>query len=130
MAMIRSRSPLTSLTLRQCRLALALSQADFAAQLGVSIETYRTWDSGRRPVRSEMLRRANELALRTSMSGRRDRQVGRETEHYDVAPYHSERNYQGLGNRLIVGSPVIDKVGRVRRRSRLGGLLNFYVRAA
>jgi DNA-binding transcriptional regulator YiaG len=64
MATIRSRSPLTSLTLRQCRLALALSQADFAAQLGISLETYRTWDSGRRPVRSEILTRANELALR------------------------------------------------------------------
>ena len=47
-----------------------------------------------------------------------------------VAHYHSERNHQGLGNRLIAGSPVIDNAGRVRRRPRLGGLLNFYVRAA
>ena len=62
--MIRPRAPLTSLTLRQCREALRLSQANFAAQLGVSLETYRTWDSGRRPVRLEMLTRANELALR------------------------------------------------------------------
>ena len=61
--MVRPRAPLTSLTLRQCREALALSQAAFAAQLGVSIETYRTWDSGRRPVRFEILTRANELAL-------------------------------------------------------------------
>jgi DNA-binding transcriptional regulator YiaG len=61
---IRSRAPLTSLTLRQCRDALALSQASFAAQLGVSLETYRTWDSERRPVRLEILSRANELALR------------------------------------------------------------------
>lgn len=36
---------LTSFTLRQCRYALALSQSRFAAQLGVSLETYRTWDS-------------------------------------------------------------------------------------
>ena len=62
--MVRSRAPLTSLTLRQCREALALSQAAFAAQLGVSLETYRTWDSGRRPVRLEILTRANEMALR------------------------------------------------------------------
>jgi transcriptional regulator with XRE-family HTH domain len=62
--MIRPRAPLTSLTLRQSREALRLSQANFAAQLGVSLETYRTWDSGRRPVRLEMLTRANELALR------------------------------------------------------------------
>jgi DNA-binding transcriptional regulator YiaG len=63
-AMIRSRPPLMALTLRQCREALALSQASFAAQLGVSLETYRTWDSGRRPVRPQMLARANEMALR------------------------------------------------------------------
>jgi len=61
---IRSRAPLTSFTLRQCRDAFALSQASFAAQLGVSLETYRTWDSGRRPVRPAILTRANELALR------------------------------------------------------------------
>jgi integrase-like protein len=47
-----------------------------------------------------------------------------------VEHYHRERNHQGLGNRLIAGSPVIDQAGRVRRRPRLGGLLNFYQRAA
>jgi DNA-binding transcriptional regulator YiaG len=64
MAMLRSRAPLTSLTLRQCRHVLALSQASFATQLGVSLETYRTWDSGRRSVRHDVLTHANELALR------------------------------------------------------------------
>jgi hypothetical protein len=47
-----------------------------------------------------------------------------------VAHYHGERNHQGLQNRLITGAPVISTVGRVRRRSRLGGLLNYYERAA
>ena len=47
-----------------------------------------------------------------------------------VEHYHCERNHQGLGNRLINASTVIDKAGRVRRRPRLGGLLNFYERAA
>ena len=47
-----------------------------------------------------------------------------------VEHYHGERNHQGLDNRLIAGAPVIDKAGRVRRRRRLGGLLNFYERAA
>ena len=45
-----------SLTLRQCRKALGLSQAQFAAELGVPLETYRTWDSGRRHVRPEVLK--------------------------------------------------------------------------
>jgi hypothetical protein len=33
-------------------------------------------------------------------------------------------------NRLISGTPVTDRTGRVRCRRRLGGLLNFYERAA
>ena len=47
-----------------------------------------------------------------------------------VAHYHGERNHQGLGNRLISGPPVIRITSRVRRHPRLGGLLNFYERAA
>jgi len=47
-----------------------------------------------------------------------------------VEHYHLERNHQGLDNRLITGTPVADAAGRVRRRSRLGGLLNYYERAA
>jgi hypothetical protein len=43
---------------------------------------------------------------------------------------HGERNHQGLQNRLIADAPTIGTVGRVRRRSRLGGLLNYYERAA
>jgi hypothetical protein len=41
---------------------------------------------------------------------------------------HLERNHQGLDNRLI--TPMADAASRVRRRSRLGGLLNYYERAA
>ena len=37
---------------------------------------------------------------------------------------------QGLDNRLISGPPVIRITSRVRRHPRLGGLLNFYERAA
>ena len=32
-------------TLRECRIALGQSQAAFAALLGVSPESYRTWDA-------------------------------------------------------------------------------------
>jgi putative transposase len=46
-----------------------------------------------------------------------------------VAHYHRERNHQGLENRLIDGAAT-PGAGRVRRQSRLGGLLNFYMRAA
>ena len=43
---------------------------------------------------------------------------------------HRERNHQGLDNRLLAGPSTGDRTGRVRRRPRLGGLLNFYERAA
>ena len=46
-----------------------------------------------------------------------------------VAHYHRERNHQGLENALIEPAPVT-VAGRVHRQSRLGGLLNFYRRAA
>jgi transposase InsO family protein len=47
-----------------------------------------------------------------------------------VAHYHHERNHQGLGNTLIDGLVTARRQGRIRRRSRLGGLLNYYERAA
>jgi putative transposase len=50
--------------------------------------------------------------------------------HY-VAHYHEERNHQGLQNRLLKcsGAPI-NHGGRVKRRERLGGMLNFYHREA
>jgi transposase InsO family protein len=47
-----------------------------------------------------------------------------------VAHYHRERNHQGLGNRLIESAGRVQAEGRIRRRARLGGLLNYYERAA
>jgi putative transposase len=45
--------------------------------------------------------------------------------------YHMERNHQGLGNRLIVPLEMIDTgMSVVKKRERLGGLLNYYYREA
>jgi putative transposase len=45
--------------------------------------------------------------------------------------YHNERNHQGLGNRLILPDENSAKrCGTVQRRQRLGGMLNYYHRAA
>jgi hypothetical protein len=48
----------------------------------------------------------------------------------NIERYHRERNHQGLANELI--DPVASQcAGRVcRRLRRLGGLLNYYARAA
>jgi putative transposase len=49
-----------------------------------------------------------------------------------VAHYHTERNHQGLANRLI--SPEAEHLGNagpvVQRRQRLGGMLNYFYRTA
>ena len=48
-----------------------------------------------------------------------------------VGHYHSERNHQGLANHLISPEPGhLGNVGEVQRRQRLGGMLNYYYRAA
>ena len=45
--------------------------------------------------------------------------------------YHRERNHQGLGNRIILPEPgTVAKKSVVRRRTRLGGMLNYYYRDA
>jgi putative transposase len=45
--------------------------------------------------------------------------------------YHRERNHQGLGNRLILPTGTHQRTtGLVRRRQRLGGMLNYYYRDA
>ena len=43
-----------------------------------------------------------------------------------IAHYHLERNHQGIENALIKGAPATGTVGPIRRRPRLGGLLNYY----
>ena len=48
--------------MRTYRAALALSQSAFAVRLNVPLETYRTWDSGRREPSKEFLSSARTLA--------------------------------------------------------------------
>ena len=50
-------------TLREYRIALGKSQTAFAAMLGVSPESYRTWDAGRRATPPKMLARARAFAM-------------------------------------------------------------------
>jgi len=50
--------------------------------------------------------------------------------HEFVAHYHLERNHQGIGNRLITSTIDQCAIGVISRRERLGGLLNYYYRAA
>jgi putative transposase len=54
----------------------------------------------------------------------------RKAMHEFVEHYHHERNHQGLDNELIDGHSFRVSAGRIRRRQRPGGLLNYYHRAA
>jgi putative transposase len=47
-----------------------------------------------------------------------------------LAHYHYERNHQGLDNRLLIGTTTICEAGPLRKRERVGGLLNYYYREA
>jgi transposase InsO family protein len=48
-----------------------------------------------------------------------------------VYHFHHERNHQSLGNRLIIPiNATGNSEGRIERRERLGGLMNYYYRAA
>jgi putative transposase len=48
-----------------------------------------------------------------------------------VTHYHRERSHQGLGNRLLRPEPChVGNTGVVQQQQRLGGLLNYYDRAA
>jgi putative transposase len=48
-----------------------------------------------------------------------------------VTHYHRERPHQGLGNQLLRPEPShLGNTDAVQRRERLGGLLNYYYRAA
>lgn len=58
-----------------------------------------------------------------------ERQLRTAVSEY-VEHYHTERNHQGLANRLIEPALISDQAGTVVRDSRLGGLLNHYRRVA
>jgi hypothetical protein len=48
-----------------------------------------------------------------------------------IAHYHSERNHQGVGNRLLQPLATVSSINApIQCRERLGGMLNYYYREA
>lgn len=89
------------------------------------------------PPRSPNLNAHAERFVRTIKESCLDRMILfgegslRKAIHEFIAHYHHERNHQGLGNRLITTEePCIRSTGAIRRRQRLGGMLNYYYRHA
>lgn len=94
-------------------------------------------ESVKLPPRSPNLNAHAERFVRSIKEGCLERMIFfgedalRKAVHEFIAHYHMERNHQGLENRLIVplAAPV-KTLGAVKRRQRLGGLLNYYHREA
>jgi len=90
----------------------------------------------RLPPRSPNLNAFAERFVRSAKSECLNRMIffGRASLQHAVsqfmAHYHTERNHQGLKNRLVQPSPAVVPSQPVRQRQRLGGLLNYYYRAA
>jgi transposase InsO family protein len=89
------------------------------------------------PPRSPNLNAHAERFVRTIKESCLDRMILfgegslRKAIHEFVAHYHGERNHQGLGNRLIIPDENhAGNRGAIRRRERLGGMLNYYYRQA
>jgi len=61
--------------LREIRTRLGLSQAECATALGVALETFRTWDAGRRSAPDAILRQARMLKTKRSLRARVPLQV-------------------------------------------------------
>ena len=100
--------------------------------------SHRCWHRGLRlPANSPNL---NAYAERFVLSIRReclDRFVPLSERHLRTAVteyvvhYHTERNHQGLGNELLTPLPAsANDAGPIVSRERLGGILNYYCRAA
>ena len=48
-----------------------------------------------------------------------------------VVHYHTERNHQGVGNRLLEPLATVSSINMpIQCRERLGGMLNYYYREA
>ena len=60
----------SSSALREIRKQLGLSQAECATALGVAVETFRTWDAGRRPAPEAIVSQARTLTKKQPLHDR------------------------------------------------------------
>jgi DNA-binding transcriptional regulator YiaG len=70
--------------LREIRERLGLSQAECATALGVAVETFRTWDAGRRNTPEAIVRQARTLKAKRPLHGRVPLQVLADELHVHV----------------------------------------------
>ena len=76
--------PQSTSPLREIRSLLGLSQAECAAALGVAVETFRTWDAGRRPAPDLIVERAKTLTRKRPAHERMPLRVLADEFHVNV----------------------------------------------
>lgn len=93
--------------LREIRPRLGLSQAECATALGVAVETFRTWDAGRRPAPEAIVRQARTLKAKQPRHDRVPLQVLADELHVHVrtlrAAAHDGRFAATFGPRPFFG---------------------------
>lgn len=93
--------------LREIRTRLGLSQAECATALGVAVETFRTWDAGRRPAPEAIVSQARALKAKRPLHDRVPLQVLAEELHVHVrtlrAAAHDGRLAATFGPRPFFG---------------------------
>ena len=97
--------------LRALRRATGLGQREFAAELAVALETFRTWDSGRRPVPTPVLQKA-----RAAVAHPRHADVGRPVQR--AQPRHRPAPRCGAGRLRQVAAAVVVQGAREEGTSR------------
>lgn len=93
--------------LREIRTQLGFSQAECATALGVALETFRTWDAGRRPAPQAIVSQARTLKAKRPMRDRVPLQVLADELHVHVrtlrAAAHDGRLAATFGARPFFG---------------------------
>jgi DNA-binding transcriptional regulator YiaG len=93
--------------LREIRTRLGLSQAECATALGVAVETFRTWDAGRRPAPEAIVSQARTLKAKRALYDRVPLQVLADELHVHVrtlrAAAHDGRLAATFGPRPFFG---------------------------
>jgi DNA-binding transcriptional regulator YiaG len=93
--------------LREIRTRLGLSQAECATALGVALETFRTWDAGRRPAPEAIVNQARKLKANRPLDDRFPLQVLADELHVHVktlrAAAHDGRLAATFGPRPFLG---------------------------
>jgi transcriptional regulator with XRE-family HTH domain len=95
--------------LREIRTRLGLSQAECATTLGVALETFRTWDAGRRSAPEAIVRQVRTLKAKRPPHDRVPLQVLADELHVHVRTLrtaaHDGRLAATFGARTFFGNP-------------------------